>query len=164
MRLFTARPERGGLCLFGPHNPGSRICGGIIARGAQGQFPDRFCLKTECRFTTHITKPYLPKMIAGGYYVKQNDTHGFAKLCLTPEAAALAPEGLLQAPNTVASWKAIIRQLEDQLSEGAMAPDVAAKQAAGWPSLPCRSSRPPTPPLQCEAAATCSWKRKTGPQ
>ena len=70
-------------------------------------------------------------MIAGGYYVKQNDTHGFAELCLTPEAAALAPEGLLQAPNTAAAWKAIIRQLEDQLSEGAMAPDVAAEQAAG---------------------------------
>ena len=62
-RLFTASQERGGLCLYGPHNPGTRICGGVIARGAQGQFPDRFCLKTECRFTTHATKSYLPRMI-----------------------------------------------------------------------------------------------------
>jgi len=46
-------------------------------------------------------------------------------------AAPLAPEGLLQAPNSVAAWKAIIRKLEDQLSEGAMELDVVAAQAAG---------------------------------
>ena len=46
------------------------MCGGVIARGTQGQFPDCFCLKIECRFTTHTTKSYLPKMVAGGYYVK----------------------------------------------------------------------------------------------
>jgi hypothetical protein len=142
-RLFTVRPERGGLCLYGPHNPGSRICGGVIARGAQGQFPDRFCLKTDCRFTTHTTKSYLPKMISGGYYVKQNDTHGFAELCLTPEAAALAPEGLLQDPNTVAGWKAIIRQIEDQLSEGVSAPDAAAEQAAGLAEFALRVLKTP---------------------
>ena len=48
-----------------------------------------------------------------------------------PVAAPLAPEGLLQAPNSVAAWKAIIRKLEDQLSEGAMELDVVAAQAAG---------------------------------
>ena len=68
-RLFTVRPERGGLCLYGPHNPGSRICGGVIARGAQGQFPDRFCLKTDCRFTTHTTKSYLPSRGRAGRWV-----------------------------------------------------------------------------------------------
>jgi len=69
-------------------------------------------------------------MRIGGYYVKQNDSYGFAELVLSPEAAALAPEGLLQVPNTTAAWKAIIRQLEDQLSEGVTAPEVAAEQAA----------------------------------
>ena len=85
---------------------------------AQGQFPDHFCLKTECHFMMHATKSFLHKMVAGGYYVKQNDTHGFSELCLSPEAAALAPEGLLQSPNSVVAWKAIIQQLEDHLSEG----------------------------------------------
>jgi hypothetical protein len=102
-RLFTARHEGGGLCLYGPHNPETRICEGVIARGAQGQFPDRFCLKIKCHFTTHVTKSFLPRMIAGGYCVKQNDTHGYSELCLSPEAAALAPEGLLQAPHSVAA-------------------------------------------------------------
>jgi hypothetical protein len=32
--------------LYGPHGSGTGICGGIVSRGAQGQFPDRFCLKT----------------------------------------------------------------------------------------------------------------------
>ena len=26
--------------LYGPHEPGTGICGGIVARGAQGQFPE----------------------------------------------------------------------------------------------------------------------------
>ena len=64
-RLFITR-QGGGLSLYGPHNPGTRICGGVIARGAQGQFPNRFCLKTECHFTMHATKSFLPKMVAGG--------------------------------------------------------------------------------------------------
>ena len=93
---------------------------------AQGQFPDHFCLKTECHFMMHATKSFLHKMVAGGYYVKQNDTHGFSELCLSPEAAALAPEGLLQSPNSVVAWKAIILQLEDQLLEGTKEPDVVA--------------------------------------
>ena len=79
-RLFIAPQEGGRLSLYDPHNSGTRICGGVIARGAQGQFPDRFCLKTDCRFTTHATKSYLPRMVAGGYYVKQNDTHGYSGL------------------------------------------------------------------------------------
>jgi hypothetical protein len=40
-------------------------------------------------------------MVKGGYYVKENNTHGYSELCLSPEAAALAPEGLLQTPNSV---------------------------------------------------------------
>ena len=31
--------------LYGPHGSGTGICGGIVARRAQGQFLDRFCLK-----------------------------------------------------------------------------------------------------------------------
>jgi hypothetical protein len=85
-------------------------------------------------------------MISGGYYVKQNDTHGFAELCLTPEAATLAPEGLLQAPNTAAVWKAIIRQLEDQLLEGVTAPDAAAEQAAGLAEFALRVLKTPYSP------------------
>ena len=60
---------------------GPGYVGGVIARGAQGQFPDRFCLKTKCRFMTHATKSYLPRMVTRGYYVKQNDTHGYSELC-----------------------------------------------------------------------------------
>ncbi len=142
-RLFTVRQEEGGLCLYGPHNPGTRICGGVIARGAQGQFPDRFCLKTECRFTTDAIKSYLPQMIAGGYYVKQNNTHDYFELCLSPEAVALAPEGLLQAPNSVAAGKAIILKLEDQLTEGAMEPDVVAAQASGLAEFALRVLKTP---------------------
>ena len=104
--------------LYGPHEPGTGICGGLIARGAQGQFPDRFCLKTCCGFTSHSTKSYLSKLKAGAFYVKENDTHGYCKLSLSAEAAKLAPEGLLEGRNNVPSWKAVIRQLEDQLVAG----------------------------------------------
>jgi hypothetical protein len=62
---------------------------------------------------------------------------------LSPEAAALAPEGLLQAPNTAAAWKAIIRQLEDQLSEGATAPEVVVEQAAGLAEFALRVLKTP---------------------
>jgi hypothetical protein len=70
-------------------------------------------------------------MVKGGYYVKENDTHGYSKLCLLPEAAALMLEGLLQTPNSVTAWKAIIQQLEDQLTEGPTEPGVVATQATG---------------------------------
>jgi hypothetical protein len=33
-RPFTAHQEQGGHTLYGPHNPGTQICGGVIARGA----------------------------------------------------------------------------------------------------------------------------------
>ncbi len=131
MRLFTARQEQGGHTLYGPHNPGTQICGGVIARGAQGQFPDRFCLKTQCRFTMHATKSNLPRMVKGGYYVKENNTHGYSELCLSPEATALAPKGLLQTPNSITAWKAIIRQLEDQLTEGATEPGSLPRKQLG---------------------------------
>ena len=166
-RPFTARQEGPGLCLYGPHNPGTRICGGVIARGAQGQFPDRFCLKTGCHFASHATKSYLPRMIAGGYYVKQNDIYGYAELCLSPEAAALAPEGLLQGPNTPTAWKAIIRQLEDQLSEGATAPEVAAEQAAGLDEFARRVLKTPyaTTPMRSRRRTLSEeedWPARTG--
>jgi hypothetical protein len=109
LRIFTTCQEQGGHTLYGPHNPGTQICGRVIARGAQGQFPNRFYLKTQCRFTTHATKSNLPRMVKGGYYVKENDTHGYSELCLLPEAAALVPKGLIQTPNSITAWKAIIR-------------------------------------------------------
>lgn len=149
---LTTRQRERACALYGPHNPSTGICGGVITRGAQGQFPDRFCLKIGCGFPTHVTKSYLPRMLIGGYYVKQNDSYGFAELVLSPEAAALAPEGLLQVPNTTAAWKAIIRQLEDQLSEGVTAPEVAAEQAAGLAEFARRVLKTPyatTPMRSC---------------
>ena len=62
----TARQGEHACALYGPHNPSSGICGGVITRGAQGQFPDRFCLKIGCRFPTHVTKSYLPRMLFEG--------------------------------------------------------------------------------------------------
>ena len=100
----------------------------------------------------HATKSYLPKMVAGGYYVKQNNTHSYSELCLSPEAAALAPEGLLQAPNSVAAWKFIIWQLEDQLSEGATEPDVVAAQSAGLAEFALRVLKTPYGTTPCRAA------------
>jgi len=94
--------------LYGPHGSGTGICGGIVARGAQGQFPDRFCLKTRCRFSSHSSKNYRPKLEQGAYYVKESDSHGYCKLFLSSEAAKLAPEGLLEGHNSVPCWKAII--------------------------------------------------------
>ena len=72
MRPSTTCPEQVNPPFYGPHLPGTQICGGVIARGAQGQFPDRFCFKTQCRFLTHATKLNLPKMVKGGFYVKEN--------------------------------------------------------------------------------------------
>ncbi len=155
MRPFTACQEQGGHTLYDPHNPGTQICGGVIARGAQGQFPNRFCLKTQCHFTTHATKSNLPRMVKGGYYVKENNAHGYSKLCLLPEAAALVPEGLLQTPNSVTAWKAIIRQLEDQLMEGATEPGVVAVQATGLAEFALRVQQTPyaTMPMQARRHA-----------
>ena len=104
--------------LYGPHEPGTGICGGIVARGAQGPFPDRFCLKTRCGFASHSSKSYLSKLKQGAYYVKANDSHGYSNLYLSGEAARLAPEGLLARRNNLPGWKAVIRQLEDQLAAG----------------------------------------------
>jgi hypothetical protein len=94
--------------LYGPHEPGTGICGGIVARGAQGRFPDRFCLKTHCSFASHSSKSYLSKLKRGAFYVKENDSHGYCDLSLSAEAASLAPEGLLTGRNNVPGWKAVI--------------------------------------------------------
>ena len=117
--------------LYGPHGASTGICGGIIARGLQGQFPDRFCLKTRCSFASHSVKSHLGRLEAGAYYVKENESHGYAEVCLPANAAALAPEGLLESTNNVAGWKAIIRQLIDQLAAGEVAPAEAAAMGAG---------------------------------
>ena len=142
----------GGSVSMAPTIRGPGYVGGGHCSGAQGQFPDHFCLKTECHFTMHATKSYLPKIVAGGYYVKQNNTHSYSELCLSPEAAALAPEGLLQAPNSVAAWKFIIWQLEDQLSEGATEPDVVAAQPAGLAEFALRVLKTPYNTTPCQAA------------
>jgi hypothetical protein len=72
----------------------------IIAWGLQGQFPDRFCLKMVCQFTTHASKFNLGQMTPGAYYVRENDAYAYTEICLSPEAAALAPSGLLASHNT----------------------------------------------------------------
>ena len=107
------------------------LCGGTIARGLQGQFPDRFCLKRGCRFSTHAAKSSLGRLVPGAYYVKENNAYGYSELCLTATGAALAPEGLLASRNTMATWKAIIRQLEDQSAAGEVRPEDVAAQAMG---------------------------------
>jgi hypothetical protein len=94
-------------------------------------------------------------MVKGGYYVKENDTHGYSELCLLPEAAALAPEGLLQTPNSIIAWKAIIRQLEDQLMEGATEPGVIAAQVTGLAEFALRVQQTPyaTMPMRARCRA-----------
>jgi len=112
--------------LYGPHEPGTGICGGLIARGAQGEFPDRFCLKTRCGFTSHSTKSYLSKL---------------------KEAAKLAPEGLLEGRNNVPGWKAVIRQLEDQLAAGPPTTQrAAADHAEGLMGFADRMLKTPSAP------------------
>jgi hypothetical protein len=102
-----------------------------MAWGSQGQFPDWFCLKTRCTFSSHATKSHLGKLAVGAYYVKEHDSHGYTEVCLPAEAAALAPEGLLESSNNVGGWKAIIRQLVDQLAVGEVAPDKEEARGAG---------------------------------
>jgi predicted nucleic acid-binding Zn-ribbon protein len=64
--------------------------------------------------------------------VKENDSHGYSDLYLSGEAARLAPEGLLGRRNNVPGWKAVIRQLEDQLAAGPPeTQQAAADQAEG---------------------------------
>jgi hypothetical protein len=106
-RLATHQEPVGQL-LYGPHGPGTRICGGIIARGLQAQFPDCFCLKTGCRFTTHVYKSNLGRMPPGAYYIRESDAYAYSELRLSPEAAALVPAGLLTSRNNTMGWKAII--------------------------------------------------------
>jgi hypothetical protein len=83
----------------------------------------------------HVLHSYLQvppwEVVAGAYYVKENEAHGYTKVCLTANAASLAPEGLLESCNNVGGWKAIIRQLEDQLAAGEVEPEVVAAQVAG---------------------------------
>lgn len=149
-RKFAPKKGPTGLLLYGPHGPGTCICGGVIARGVQGQFPDRFCLKTGCTFTSHRTKSYLGNLVRGAYYVRENESYGYLELCLTPEAALLAPPEVLEGQNNVTGWKAIIRQLQDQVAAGAIEPEVAAAQAAGIVGFAERVLKTPyaTTPLQ----------------
>ena len=128
-RQATKRVSAHGL--YGPHESGTGICGGIVARGAQGRFPDRFCLKTRCGFTSHSSKNYLSKLQRGTFYVKENESYGYCNLSLSAEAATLAPEGLLAGLNNVPGWKAIIRQLEDQLAAGPTTQQATADRAEG---------------------------------
>jgi hypothetical protein len=37
----------------------------------------------------------------GAYYVRENDSHGYTKVCLPAEAAALATKELLESSNNV---------------------------------------------------------------
>ena len=139
--------------LYGPHSQGTGICGGIVARGAQGQFPDRFCLKTRCGFASHSTKSYLSKLEEGVFYAKENDSHGYCKLVLSSEAAKLAPEGLLGGRNNVPGWKAVICQLEDQLAAGPpSSQQAAADQAEGLRGFAARMLKTPYAPTPMRPA------------
>ncbi len=156
-RRLAAHQELMGQLLYGPHGPDTRICGGIIARGLQGQFPDRFCLKTACRFTTHASKSNLGRMTPGAYYVRENNAYAYAEIYLSPKAAALAPSGLLASHNTTVEWKAIIRQLEDQLAAGVENPEEVAAQAEGLAGFAERALKTPyaTPPMLANRCRAC---------
>ena len=79
-RKFAAKKSSIGLLLYGPHQPRTQICGGIIARGIQGQVHDRFCLKTGCTFASHKSKSYLDNLVKGAYYVLENKSYGYSVL------------------------------------------------------------------------------------
>jgi hypothetical protein len=128
---FEAPQGPAAFSLNSPHGPETRICSGVIAQGAQGQFPNCFSLKTRCSFSSHASKSNLATMVTGAYYMMANDAHGFSELRLLLKAAALAPAGLLKGSNNLGGWKAIIHQLEDQRTAGMMEPEEAAAQAAG---------------------------------
>jgi hypothetical protein len=114
-----------------PHGPETRICGGVIARGTQGQFPDCFCLKTRCTFSSHVSKSNLNWLVRGAYYVRENNSYPYLEFFLSPEVATLAPPEVLGGVNKVLCWKAIIQQLEDQLATGLAEPAVAATLISG---------------------------------
>ena len=78
--------------------------------------------------------------------MKESDSHGYCKLFLSSEAAKLAPEGLLEGHNNVPGWKAIIRQLEDQLAAGPLAEQAAADQAEGLLGFADRMLKTPSAP------------------
>jgi hypothetical protein len=78
--------------------------------------------------------------------VKESDSHGYCKLFLSSEAAKLAPEGLLEGHNNVPCWKAIIRQLEDQLAAGPLTEQAAADQAEGLLGFADRMLKTPFAP------------------
>jgi hypothetical protein len=163
-RPFTTRQKQGGHTLYGPHNPGTQIYGGgLLLEGPRDSSPTGSASRPSAFFTMYTTKSNLPRMVKGGYYVKENDTHGYSKLCLLPEAVALAPEGLLQTPNSVTAWKAIIRQLEDQLTEGAMEPGGVAMQATGLAEFALRVQQTPyaATPMQARRCAHSKEGDKT---
>ena len=107
-RRFAAQQVPTGHLLYGPHGPETRICRGVIARGTQGQFPDRFCLKTRCTFSSHVSKSTLNRLVRGAYYVRENDSYAYSELFLSPKAVTLAPPEVLGGINNVLGWKAII--------------------------------------------------------
>jgi len=74
----------------------------------------------------------LGRLHPGAYYVKENDAHAYSELCLTAEAAALAPGGFLSSRNNMPGWKAIFRQLGDQAAAGEVgSEEEVAAQAVG---------------------------------
>ena len=76
------------------------------------------------------------------------------------EAAALAPEGLLQTPHGVSVWKAIIWQLEDQHTDGAAEPEVIATQAMGLSEFALRFQQTPYATLPMRPCRRARSKEK----
>ena len=65
------------------------------------------------------------------YYVRENNSYAYLELFLSPKAVTLAPPEVFGGVNNALGWKAIIRQLEDQLASRVVEPVVAAAQATG---------------------------------
>jgi hypothetical protein len=82
-------------------------------------------------------------MTPGAYYIRENNAYAYAEICLSPEATALAPSGLLASHNTNVGWKTIIRQLEDQLAAGVENPEEVTAQAEGLVGFAERSLKTP---------------------
>ena len=122
---------------------GPRYVEGSLLEGPRGSTLTDSASRPSAGFQPTPPSQTSQRLSRGGFYVKENNSHGNSKLCLSPEAAALVPEELLQTPHGVSAWKAIIRQVEDQLTEGTAEPEVVAAQAMGLSKFALRVLQTP---------------------
>ena len=122
---------------------GPRYVEGSLLEGPRGSTLTDSASRPSAGFQPTPPSQTSQRLSRGGFYVKENNSHGNSKLCLSPLAAALVPEELLQTPHGVSAWKAIIQQLEDQRTEGATEPEAVATQATGLSEFVLRVQQTP---------------------